>query len=294
MVKQNVIKYACLISLLAFFACNTRNERAADEQETFVMADTISEPLSENPLAENHVTQDSAIDLSTELDSTDAPLVDRYGDYIYISKPKMRLYVLNKRDSVLFSCGIACGIKRGNKQEIGDYRTPEGVFKIVGIYESTEWIHKTRDGRKVKGCYGPYYLSLLTPNFNGIGIHGTNAPRSIGKRASEGCIRVKTENIITLKEKYAYGGMMVIVSGENERLPFMNGPTNRDVLPEKRDTVQTEQADKPKAANDTLRASQTDTNDSDVQSDTALKRANVGDEHRMSQPDDSVSEAYFD
>ena len=72
----------------------------------------------------------------------------------------MRLYVLNKHDSVLFSCGIACGIKRGNKQEVGDYRTPEGVFKIVGIYESTDWVHKTRGlgVGVVKGCYGPYYL----------------------------------------------------------------------------------------------------------------------------------------
>ena len=68
---------------------------------------------------------------------------------------------------------------------MGDYRTPEGVFKIVGIYESTDWVHKTHDGRMVKGCYGPYYLSLKTPQFTGIGIHGTNAPRSIGKRASE-------------------------------------------------------------------------------------------------------------
>ena len=229
----------CFLTLTAVFACNFRKSQPADESNDYVVTDTLTEPLSENPLAENHVSQDSALDLQTDLDSTDAPLVERLGDYIYISKPQMRLYVLNKHDSVLFSCGIACGIKRGNKQEVGDYRTPEGVFKIVGIYESTDWVHKTRDWRMVKGCYGPYYLSLRTPQFTGIGIHGTNAPRSIGKRASEGCIRVKTENIIFIKENYAYGGMQVIVSGENERLPFMIGPTNRDVKPTKPDTLHT-------------------------------------------------------
>lgn len=241
MIMMNRIVVHCIcwfLILTAVFACNFRKNQPADDSTDYIVTDTITEPLSENPLAENNVSLDSALDMQNDLDSTDAPLVERLGDYIYISKPKMRLYVLNKHDSILFSCGIACGIKRGNKQEVGDYRTPEGVFKIVGIYESTEWIHKTRDGRLVKGCYGPYYLSLHTPQFTGIGIHGTNAPRSIGKRASEGCIRVKTENIITIKENYAYGGMQVIVSGENERLPFMIGPTNRDVLPQKSDSVQ--------------------------------------------------------
>ena len=40
-------------------------------------------------------------------------------------------------------------------------------------------------------------------------------------RASEGCIRLRDADIITLKEKYAYVGMPVIIKGENEGLlPF--------------------------------------------------------------------------
>lgn len=75
----------------------------------------------------------------------------------------------------------------------------------------------------MKGCYGPYFLRLRTGRFTGIGIHGTNAPGSIGRRASEGCIRVNSENIVVLHDEYAYEGMPVIVSGERERLPDFKG-----------------------------------------------------------------------
>ena len=108
--------------------------------------------------------------------------------------------------------------------------------------------HRTRDGRDVKGCYGPYFLRLATGRFAGIGIHGTNAPGSIGKRASEGCIRVKTPNIILLRNHYAYDGMPVIVSGERERLPKFKGIgaealTEEDVLAqEKKDSLSATEA----------------------------------------------------
>lgn len=152
------------------------------------------------------------------------------GSYIYVSKRQMRLYVLTPSDSILFSCGIACGMGRGNKQEKGDNRTPEGSFRIAGMYDSTDWIHRTKDGREVKGCYGPHFLSIGGCRFVSIGIHGTNMPRSIGRRASEGCIRVLSKNIITLFDKYAYNGMRVIVSGEDDDLPFYDASAPQQTL----------------------------------------------------------------
>lgn len=169
------------------------------------------------------VPQVSIDSVAVEPDSTDVPVFKREGNYLYLSKPKMRLYVVNVQDSVLFSCGMACGIRKGDKRAEGDYRTPEGRYRICGIYESTNWVHKTRDGRKVLGCYGPYFLSLSTGKFQGIGIHGTNAPRSIGKRASEGCVRLLTKNIEAIYEYYAFIGMRVVISGERERLPQFKG-----------------------------------------------------------------------
>lgn len=204
-----------------FFGCSQKKTHI-DEEALQELTDSLPEAPEDQVKALTEVEDPDSVD--------PAVLGRAEGTYIYISKPKMRLYVVNRKDSVLFSCGIACGAKKGNKEEHGDYRTPEGRFRVVGIYESTDWIHKTRDGRKVKGCYGPYFLSLATGKFAGIGIHGTNAPRSIGRRASEGCIRVNTNHIIYLKQNYAYCGMRVIISGETERLPEFIGLGAEDRL----------------------------------------------------------------
>ncbi|MBR6431269.1 MAG: L,D-transpeptidase, partial [Muribaculaceae bacterium] len=60
---------------------------------------------------------------------------------------------------------------------------------------------------------------LLTPGHSGIGIHGsTNNESSVPGRASEGCIRLRDADIITLKENYAYVGMPVYIKAEGEGL----------------------------------------------------------------------------
>lgn len=211
------MKYFPLFLLLLLFAC-TANKPADPPMDDV----TEEVPITEIPDAP--AEQIAALTDTIPVDSTEMDRNYQYdGAYIYISKSKMRLYVLSANDSVLFSCGIACGLRRGDKQEREDYRTPEGHFRISGIFESTDWIHRRKDGREVKGCYGPYFLRLATGRFSGIGIHGTNAPGSIGKRASEGCIRVNTKNIIILHDHFAYNGMPVIVSGERERLPDFEG-----------------------------------------------------------------------
>lgn len=207
-----------LFVLLVLSACGKRGAQPAEP------IDDVTQEVPIEKIPEASADQVEALTDTVPLDSTDwVRDFQRADTYIYISKPKMRLYVVNHNDSVLFSCGIACGLRRGDKQEKDDYRTPEGNFRISGMYESIDWIHKTRDGREVKGCYGPYFLRLATGRFSGIGIHGTNAPGSIGRRASEGCIRVNSQNIVVLHDHYAFEGMPVIVSAERERLPEFLG-----------------------------------------------------------------------
>lgn len=214
----------CFTIILPFLvACSEQRVREHDHDAVENLDDEEIEEFDPS-ISEAPADQVQALTAVVPVDSTDLDRSYRYhGNYIYISKPKMRLYVLNGRDSVLYSCGIACGIRRGDKREKGDYRTPEGHFTVSGIFDSTEWLHRTRSGNLVKGCYGPFFLRLATGRFSGIGIHGTNSPGSIGKRASEGCVRVNTRNIIAIKEHFAYNGMPVIISGEHERLPQFAG-----------------------------------------------------------------------
>ena len=51
-----------------------------------------------------------------------------YAAFILINKEDMTLKLVDYRGKTLFSYGIACGKRYGDKTQKGDYRTPEGIF----------------------------------------------------------------------------------------------------------------------------------------------------------------------
>ena len=105
---------------------------------------------------------------------------------------------------------VAVGKNTGDKERVGDHRTPVGKFKIVSIENASSWSHDFKDGKgKIAGAYGPWFLRLDAKGWRGIGIHGTHDPDSRGTNATEGCIRLSNEDISELKEKYAYRNMPV-------------------------------------------------------------------------------------
>lgn len=115
---------------------------------------------------------------------------------ILISKQEMRLRLIDYKGNELFNAPVAVGMNVGNKQKVGDLRTPEGVFQVVDIQHASDWKHDFGDGKgMVKGSYGDYFIRLAVPGHKGIGIHGTHLLESIGTRASEGCIRMNNEEL---------------------------------------------------------------------------------------------------
>ena len=119
--------------------------------------------------------------------------------------------------------GVAVAKNPGDKQKTGDNRTPTswgsavaiparyagaavGVpsaqvpFVVEEICDASYWTHDFGDGKGViEGAYGPWFISLDT-GWIGIGIHGTHDPASIGTMASEGCIRLRNEDVAELKQ----------------------------------------------------------------------------------------------
>lgn len=94
---------------------------------------------------------------------------------------------------------VAVGKSHGNKSRAGDMRTPEGTFAITRIHDSHNWVHDFGDGNGViAGAYGPLFIRLATAPWSGIGIHGTHDPDSIGTNATEGCVRMRNEDLIEL------------------------------------------------------------------------------------------------
>lgn len=146
--------------------------------------------------------------------------------FIVISKRDLNLRVYDKQggDTVMLAEFPVCLSKnKGNKQRVGDMKTPESPegkpFSITAIQDASTWKHDFKDGRGNILAYGHWFLRLKTPGHSGIGIHGsTNNESSVPGRASEGCIRLRDRDIITLKEKYAYVGMPVYIKAENQGL----------------------------------------------------------------------------
>jgi len=83
-----------------------------------------------------------------------------------------------------------------------DWATPPGHYRIVGRRQDPVWhvppsiqAEMRAQGEKVVGSVlpgpdnplGKYWIQLSAP---GYGLHGTNAPASIGKYVSHGCMRL--------------------------------------------------------------------------------------------------------
>ena len=146
-------------------------------------------------------------------------VVDKKNCFILISKPEYRLYVCEVVDDDTLKrvhYPVCVGKNKGQKQKKGDMRTPEctpkNPFVITEIVDASNWTHDFGDGRGSILSYGHWFMRLKTPGHSGIGIHGsTNNESSVPGRGSEGCIRLRDDDLIQLKENYAFVGMRVVI-----------------------------------------------------------------------------------
>lgn len=130
--------------------------------------------------------------------------------WIRIVKSRHTMYIYNGKE-LLRSYPIAVGRNAGNKQRIGDCRTPEGDFQVQQIQKADYWTHDFGDGKgPIEGAYGPWFIRIQAGSWKGIGIHGTHDPNSIGKNVTEGCIRLTNEDLGELKPK-VHVGMKVVI-----------------------------------------------------------------------------------
>lgn len=144
--------------------------------------------------------------------------VDKDSCFFVISKREYRLYVYHCTggDTLLAAHFPICyAVYPEAKQASGDMRTPEcsldSPFVITEIVNASNWHHDFGDGRGSIPSYGPWFMRLKT-GFQGIGIHGsTNNDASVPGRDSEGCIRLRDEDIVYLYDLYSQEGTPVII-----------------------------------------------------------------------------------
>ena len=131
--------------------------------------------------------------------------------YIVISKRTLTLKLYDKSNRLIYNFPASVGKKLGDKQQMGDMKTPEGEFKVARIQQSSHWDHDFGDGNgAVKGCFGPWFICIDVPNFPSVGIHGTLHPEQVGTRTTEGNITLRNEDLEALKNLTRVGMRVII------------------------------------------------------------------------------------
>ena len=101
--------------------------------------------------------------------------------------------------------------------------SPSGTYTIVNRLSRPTYY---QPGKVVPpGPSNPLGTRWLGLSLKGFGIHGTNAPRSIGRKASHGCIRMRNRDI---EELYNLVGVGNTVELHNERSEYLAQIFNSD------------------------------------------------------------------
>ena len=110
-------------------------------------------------------------------------------------------------------------VKGGKVEEIIDVATgktndltPEGLFTVVVKAKNPYYRKKDIPGGDPRNPLGSRWIGFDAQGTDGrtYGVHGTNAPWSIGRYISNGCIRMENKNVERLYEKVPIGTKILV------------------------------------------------------------------------------------
>jgi lipoprotein-anchoring transpeptidase ErfK/SrfK len=92
--------------------------------------------------------------------------------------------------------------------------TPEGLFTITVKAPEPYYRKKDIPGGDPQNPLGSRWIGFDAENTDGrtFGIHGTNDPASIGKKISQGCVRLQNEAVESLYDYIPLGTKILITS----------------------------------------------------------------------------------
>lgn len=135
---------------------------------------------------------------------------------VVVDKVKLNISLVNKLGDTINQFPVAVGTNKGDKEKVGDLKTPEGTFLVASVENANKWTYDFEDDNlgPVDGAYGPWFIRLNVKKHKGIGIHGTHDNTTIGKRVSHGCIRMKNEDLSYLVDKIKPGIPVIITEDD--------------------------------------------------------------------------------
>jgi lipoprotein-anchoring transpeptidase ErfK/SrfK len=148
---------------------------------------------------------------------------------IEIVVPERKLYVYHG-DVLYKTFDVAVGT--------ADHPTPRGEFKIDRIIWDPSWVppnSEWAEGEERKAPAdpdNPMEAAKLFFRYPAYYIHGTNAPHSIGRAASHGCVRMLPSDVETLAELVQEHGGEPRSDAWFERVSERDEPSTEITLPE--------------------------------------------------------------
>ena len=137
---------------------------------------------------------------------------DRTPRVVLVSIPDRKLAVL-EGGNVVATFPVAVGAKASP--------SPTGEFQIVSRVPNPTYY---RPGQVIpSGKDNPVGTRWVGLNLKGYGIHGTNAPRSIGHAASHGCIRLRNRDMERLFTMLRVGDVVEIRGERDEQVAQIFG-----------------------------------------------------------------------
>jgi lipoprotein-anchoring transpeptidase ErfK/SrfK len=139
---------------------------------------------------------------------TTAGLAKAYGTIITIDRGNFKLRLF-KGLKLSKTYGVAVGMPA--------YPTPTGRYSIANKAVNPAWTapnspwagayaNETVAGGSAENPLKARWMGIV----NGVGIHGTGAPGSIGSRASHGCIRMTVPDVVDLYPRVPVGTSVLI------------------------------------------------------------------------------------
>lgn len=137
---------------------------------------------------------------------------------VLVSIPDRKLAVIDG-DEVIATFSVAVGA--------AESPSPTGEFQIVSRVSNPTYYHP---GKVIPtGKDNPLGTRWLGLSQKGYGIHGTNAPRSVGHAASHGCIRLRNRDIERLFTLLRVGDKVVIRSERDEQIAQVFGDDDEQI-----------------------------------------------------------------
>ena len=107
--------------------------------------------------------------------------------------------------------------------------SPTGTFTVIRRVSNPPWYHA---GKVVPpGKNNPVGSRWIGLSQKGYGIHGTNAPKSIGRNVSHGCIRMRNRDVEQLFELVQIGDVVELYGETNDEIAQIFHPAEQPAEP---------------------------------------------------------------